>query len=589
MTPKPRHGLRTLVWLAGLGLAACATPEPEIVEVTRIVEAEPVEVTVVVTATPVPNPTGGTIVHSGRSDPITLNPILWNDEASRTVGELLFLGLLDLDPYTGEIVGEVAESWEASEDGLTYTFTLREGVEWSDGSRLTAQDFKFTYDAILSEDLESPLKSELASIESVEVSGDGSLEIIFSEADCSALQKLRFGILPAHAYDDDTAEIANSSENLEPSIVSGPFIFHEWVPGEHVALARNDNYYLGASQLNGWTYRVMPDEKAAVSALLNGDVDILGVQPESVSSIEGQIAMGGPLAIRRFPTDRYDWIALNTADPANPQPGFEDLDEDGAYTEGEPALTQDPHPILRDLAVRQAIAHSADFQNIVNRARLGQGVPIPSNVLPSIGWAFDDTLAPLEFNLEEATAILDKAGWELGADGVRSKEGQPLSLTLETNAENAGRQVAIELIRDALNSIGFDITTEVVEFTVLADKLQAQTYDMVLLGWPSLGADPDQVGRWEYRYDVPGSGLNVTSYYNEAMETIAQVAKALPGCDPEARSASYKEIQKILQDDSPFVFLYSLMSNISWNTRVQGIDPGSWSMYHNIHDWFIVP
>ena len=148
----------SLLIIASFVLAAC---EPETVVETVEVEVEkevevPVEVEVLITPTPEPIPQGGSMVESSFSDASILNPILSSDSASSDVHTKMFLGLLTVDEFSGEVIGEIADSWTVSEDGLTYTFTLRDDIFWTDGTPVTANDIKYTYDAIGS-DLGCPL------------------------------------------------------------------------------------------------------------------------------------------------------------------------------------------------------------------------------------------------------------------------------------------------------------------------------------------------------------------------------------------------------------------------------------------------
>lgn len=589
-----------LLIIASMVLAACQPPSEQQIQtvretvqvvVTEIVEQErTVEVEVMVTPTAAPAPQGGTMVESTFADATILNPILSNDSASSDVHEKIYLPLVDEDAFSGELIGIVADSWEVSDDGLVYTFHLNEDVVWSDGTPLTARDFKFSYDAIASDLVETPRKSNVELVESIEVIDDYTVEVTFSQVDCAALQNFTLGILPAHMYAEDFSDVMESPENNAPSVASGPFVFQEWVPDDHVTLVRNENYYAGAPNVEAWFYRVFADQSAELAAVLAGEVDISTVSAPFVSTIEGAVASGQPLQIEKFFDDGYTWIAFNLADPANPQHGFVDENENDAYDEGEPVQEQDPHPILGDVAVRQAISHAVDYTNIVNRVVFGEGVQALANVLPAIEWAYADQLEPYEYDLEQAQAILDEAGWvDSNGDGIREKDGQTLSLSLQTNAGNEVRENIILLVEENLDSIGFDIETQAVEFSTLIGEMLSQTYDMVLLGWTNKGSDPDDVGLWEYRFDTVGSGFNFTSYYSPEIEELGQQAKSLPGCDLEERGELYGEIQQMLHEDAPYVFLYVPLTNVVWNTRLQGIEPGPWQTYYNVDDWYIAP
>jgi peptide/nickel transport system substrate-binding protein len=578
----------SFLMIASFLLAAC-TPETIIETVEVQVPGEQVEVPVevLITPTPAPIPQGGTMIESTFADATILNPILYNDSSSAAISNKMYEGLITTDEFSGELIPAVAKGWTVSDDGLTYTFTFREDVFWSDGTQMTANDFKFTYDAVGSDLVETPRKSNIELVDTIEVLDDFTVAVTFSEVDCTALNNLGLGILPSHMYAADFSDIMESPENKAPSVVSGPFTFKEWVADDHATIVRNETYYKGAPNIDGWIYRVFADQSAELAALLAGEVDLTSVGPQFVSTIEGAIASGQALQMRKFFDDGYTWIAMNYGNPANPQNGFTDDDGDEAFTDGEPVQVQDPHPVLGDIAVRRAVSHAVDVTNIVNKVAFGQGAQIPSNVLPAVGWAFDDTLQGYAYDLDAAAALLDEAGWVAGADGVRSKDGQRLELKLQTNAGNETRENIIVLVQETLNGIGFDVDAEAIDFGTMVGELLNQTFDMVLLGWTNKGTDPDDTGLWEFRFDTVGSGFNFTSYYNPRMEELGKAALTLPGCDPAERAVMYHEIQQMLHDDAPYVFLYNGLGNVVWNTRLQNVEPGPWSTYYNVQDWYI--
>lgn len=604
-----KRWLLSAIFAFVLVLVACQ-PEAEVVEVTRVVEntvvetrvveveggTEIVEVTRVVTEevpvepTAAPVPQGGNVVESSFADANTLNPVLANDQASNDVITKMFLGLTGLEQFTGLVIGQVADSWDISEDGLVYTFRLRDDIVWSDGTPLTAQDVVFSFDAINNETVASPRRSNFAQVESWEAIDDYTLEVRLTSVDCTILANLVTGILPAHVYENDPTNIPESPENSAPSVVSGPFTFGEWVPDDHITLEANPDYYLGKPNVDTWTRRVYADQSAEFAALLAAEVDTAsrGVGTQFVSAVEGQIAGGTPLNITKFFNNGYVFIGLNLADPDNPQNGWEDLDGDGKYTEGEPPLDQDPHPVLSDLAVRQAIAYATDYTGLINQVAFGQGGPIVANVWPSIEWAYNDELEPYSQDLEMAQAILDEAGWvDSDGDGVREKDGQPLSFSLMTNAGNETRENIGIVMKDVLDSIGFDIQLDFLEFGTVVQNLVGQTYDAVIIGFGGGAPEPDDSSQFSYKNDEVGAGFNFVSYYNPTVEENLEAGKSVPGCDEGERAPYYMSNQEEIYNDLPYVFLYVGLSNGVWWDRLNNYDPNVWNRWYNIHEWYL--
>ena len=569
-------------------LAARAQPTPavetvqETVIVTQVVtQKEEVEVEVVVTPTPAPPVQGGVWVEGSSADASVLNPILAADSASFDILGWFFPGLLGQDPFSGAILPtEMAESWEVSEDGLVWTFHLQDGVMWSDGEQVTADDFKFTYDAIASDLVETPRKANLDNIESIEVLDPLTIQVTYGEVKCDALNNLGLGWLPSHLYAEDFSDVMESPLNEEPTVSAGPFLFNQWMRDDNATLLRNESYWKGAPNMDGWIYKVVPDPGARLAQLQTGELDLIGVQPEQLTTVE----LDANLNLHKYKDDGYSYIGLNLANPANPQPG---QDEEGNLVE------QEPHPILGDLAVRQAIAHALDYQAIISKVYLGQGYQIASNVLPAIEWAHDPSIQPYAFDTELASRILEAAGWTDGdGDGVRecngcatAEAGATLTLSLQTNAGNTVREDLGALVQDQLNGIGFDIRFEAIEFGILVQAMLGQTYEMVIISWTGLGTDPNDDTFWHSKFDAPGSGFNFVSYQNARIDELLEQAVSVPGCAPEDRAPFYREIQQIIHDDIPYVFVTGSVGNTGYSGKFNGTDPGPWSFYHNIETW----
>lgn len=561
-------------------------------EVTRVVEGEVVTETVVeeviVTATPLPAPQGGTIIESSFSDWSNLNPIISSDSASSNVWTKMFETSFQTDPFTGEIVGNILESWTVSDDGLVWTFTINDDIMWTDGTPVTATDVAFTWDAIVTEEVASPRRSNLSTVDSWNVIDDFTLEVTLNTLDCTVLANLPAGVIPAHVYDNDPLNVPDSPENQAPTVTNGPFVFGEHAPDEFTSVLANDSYYLGRPNTDGYTVRVFADQSAELAGFLAGEIDYTGVSPQFVSVIESEIAKGQPFEIRKFFNDGYTYVGFNMADPANPQLGWIDENENGVYDEGEPPQPQDPHPVLGDKAVRQAISYSIDYTGIINKVAFGQGGPMVANVLPAIDWAYNSELTPYAQDLELAASILDEAGWTDGdGDGVRENaDGTPLSFTIMTNAGNETRENIAVLLKETLDEAGFAIELEIIDFGTVVQKLLGQEFDAVIIGWIGLGSDPDDKSLFSLRNDEPGAGFNFVSFYDETFEDNLWNGLAVPGCAAADRAPFYTENQAIFNDLAPYAVLYNPLGNTVWNTRLGGIDPAPWSTEYNIEQWF---
>jgi peptide/nickel transport system substrate-binding protein len=512
---------------------------------------------------------GGVWTRVASSDAGNLNPILSDNTASSDVMYLLYdVALVGGDLETGALTcdGALCESWEVSDDGLVYTFPLKDGFNWNDGTPVTAQDFVYTYNAINSDLVESPRKYVWDSIESIEAPDDKTVVITYNNLRCDALYDLGNPLMPAHIFAD--------------TVSSGPFNFQSWQRDDNLIVARNDNYYQGAPNMDGMIYRVVPDAGTRLAMLQSKESDILRVQPNQIATVD----QNPDLARYTWEDDGYTYIGLNLANPENPQNG---RDENGEV------IPQEPHPILGDKAVRQAIATALDYESIINDIFLGQGFRQVSNVMPAVTWAYDDTLAPYTFDVDAANALLEGAGWvDSDGDGVREKDGVEMQLDLITNAGNTTRVDLGTYVQDALSNIGIQVDFQAVDFGTMLEQMDAQTYDMYIIGWTGLGPDPAT----DYPFfhsgdDVVGSGFNNVSYYNADVEEAMDLGRAVPGCALEDRAPYYKQIQAQIKEDVPYIFITGSQSNIAYNSRWEGIDPKPWAasepVYWNTHEWFL--
>ena len=518
---------------------------------------------------------GGVWRQADIADAEMLNPILSSDNASAEVSNFLFPSLVAQDPVTGVIVpdGSMSESWEVSADGLIWTFHLRAGVLWSDGDPVDAADFKFTYDAVGDDQIETPRKSMLEGIERIETPDPLTVVITFSEVRCDGLNNLILGWLPSHLYAADFSDIMENKYNEAPPVSAGPFLFNSWTRDDNLTVTRNETYWEGAPNLEGMIFKVVPDPGAQLAQFQSGEIDVMGLQPNQLASAQG-IA---DTKLFNFQDDGYDFIALNLANPKNPQAGLDDSDN---------PIEQEAHPILGDLNVRQAIAHSLDYQTIIDKVYLGQGYQIPANVLPAISWAYNAELQPYAYDLETAKQLLEEAGWtDSDGDGVREKDGNQLALVLVTNAGNTTREDLGALVQDQLREVGFAIDFQTIDFGLMIDQMLGQTYDMALIGWTGTGTDPNDESLWSAEYDTPGSGFNFVSYHNPKVEELLQQGVNVSGCDTAERAPAYQAIQQIIHDEVPYVFISGNVGNTAYSTKWQGLDPGPWNFYYNVHLW----
>jgi len=550
------------------------------------------------------DPGGGTVIEGNfAGDPKTFNPLLVQDQSSQLITGFLFPSLLGVDAKTGgfapNMPGGLALSWTVSDDSKTYTIKLRQGLKWSDGKDITAQDVQYTWDATIDPQVGSP-NSVLwtkngGTIDSIKATDDYTVEVKFSSADCTALNNIGLVVVPAHIYKADHSDVATSAYNTNPTVTWGPFKFQEFVPSERVSLVANPDYPDAIDKTvkpEGFIYKNVTNQTVSVDQFIAGESNIFDTPP---ASRRADIAKASDtINIFKYAGDSWEHLVLNEDDPSNPQPG---VDKDGK------PVAQGHHPLFGDVRVRQAIAKGLDVEAIIKTGVQGEATRMASTLL-NTSWAHDPNLKPIAFDQAAAKKLLDDAGFPVGPDGKTrvakgakyAKDGTALKFTLIYFSSNARRTAVSQIIKSQLEDIGFQVDLSGMDFNTQIDTVNSEKYDAAIevLG-TTFPADPgsDLNGLYTPGGDVLGAGnLNVTSYSNPQVADLLDKARTVPGCARDARAKLYQQAEKILQDDEPIIYLYSLNGEYDALKTVKGFDPKPWpsppGLYWNIDSWTVV-
>lgn len=545
---------------------------------------------------------GGTIIAgNGGTSVGSLVDIRCSGTDCRYITQFLYPGLLGTDPETqffaAGVPGAMALDYSVSDDGLVYTINLDQTRTWSDGTPVTGWDYKFAYDAILSGLIESPYQPLIdGRMTSVEVSEDGyTLTVTFADAQCDTLSLLSVPTFtPGHVYgwtpdatDFDFATMVDHPMDTEPSVTGGVFAFESQSAGERVALV-SDPTYPTPAQVDGLLYVNVPDQTVLAERFIAGELNVA----EGIQNVKRQeVRDNENLQYFDFPGRTWDYVGLNLANPDNPQDGVE-LDADGnpVYDEnGLPVMVeQEPHPLFADQRVRRALQHAINLDEIMEKAVLGEGVVMAANELPS-SWALNPDLAPIPYDPEAAAALLAEAGWTPGDDGILvNADGVRFSFEILTNEGNTRRGQIGELVQDQLGALGIEVTFTAIDFNQLLEIMDAQTFDAIILGWSNgYPIDPDQTTLFTSDGDVVGSGFNFVSYTNPEIDRLMLEAKTVAGCSKEDRAALYYQIQEILQNDQPYLWLFAQGGFYAASNSVEGWGPYPNEAYWNVETWTV--
>ncbi len=540
-------------------------------------------------------------------DPTTINPLLTNNTVDLSLTEFLFPSIYNIDPETrapmkggrNDQDNGLALDWSISDDGLTYTFTLRDDITWNDGAPVTAHDYQFTFDALASGETSSPRGSVLQSVESVEAVDDTTLVVNLKLASCRALDELDdFGILPRHhiepLIDGDWAEMDNLEYNKNPIVTSGVFNFGALVADEQTSMVRNDNHWMEVSP-EGYILRNVPDQLVGIQQFLAGEVNSVGTAGSaSVPAVQMQDfrerAEAGEFQVYEYVDDGLTFVGFNLADRGNPVDG---LDEDGN------AVDQGHHHFFGDIRVRQAIAQAVNYDDIIEGAAEGEGIQVNSFGTPAL-WGYDASIEPWEYNPEAALAMLAEAGFVdhdddpgtplvATADALYAEEGTEFAFELLTNSGNLVREAAGTVIQDQLGQIGIAVDFQTIEFGPLVTFLLGQDFDAIMIGFTNLAQDTDARNVFTPVGDTVGGGFNFVSYRNDRVTELYDEALSLPGCDLSERQALYHEISQILHDEVPWWWLFAPFSMYAESNAVQNWMPYAETRYANMANLAISP
>jgi peptide/nickel transport system substrate-binding protein len=544
--------------------------------------------------TPAPGEGGIIIEGNFGGDPATMNPVLASDVSSARLVTFLFPNLISIDPATQlfrkDAPDALVTDWEITEGGKVYTFKLRDTWKWTDGTPVTAKDVLYHWDAIKSGATDTQEVYLLDIIDTVEAPDDTTLKVTFKNVDCTALASA--GVLlpmPAHVLPTDFKELGTSDYNLNPSVTGGVFSFGEFRAGEQVSLLANQTYGGATDEKvvpTGFIYKVVPDQNVLVEQFLAGETNVIDGPPVGRRDDVLKAQTDGKVTAYQYPGNAWDYLGLNYADPKNPKSAVDD--------KGNP-IDQGHHPLFGDPLVRQAVAKAIDVDAIVKGAVFGYGTRMPST-MNNASWAFDKDLAPITQDVDAAKKLLDEAGFvdddgdattpRVAKGAKYAEDGTPLKFTLYTNEGNSRRGTVGTLVQDQLKQVGFEVDFQAIDFNTLLDIMDGQTFDAFILGWRNgYPDDPDQTQLFATKSDVVPGGSNNNSYSNPEVDKLMEEARVLPGCDPTARAEIYHKIQKLMQDDLPYIPLYAIEGMYAASADMNGFGPYPSQLYWNVDTW----
>jgi peptide/nickel transport system substrate-binding protein len=467
------------------------------------------------------------------NDAITFNPMFMIETPEYSTADLIYDTYLGWEQEDFDTKANLATDWEQSEDGLTWTFNVRDDVTWHDGQPLTAGDIAYTFNWILDQKVGNFI-DYLPFTDEITAPNDTTLEWKTTIPTGAPVYPPYVYIMPEHVLSqyDSKAEFKKWKGFPDP-IGSGPFKLVEWRRGDFWRLEANPDYWGGAPKIDEFVFRIFQNEDAMIEALKQGEIDFAdGISPNLFDSI----------------VDEPN-ITTNAGNPVTfAQMSFNQCTNEVAYCKD---TGFDHHPATTDPAFRTAVEYAIDRDVLVDRVLLGYAEP-GYTVIPSPKWhAAPET--PITYDPEEANRILDEAGYaDTDNDGIReTPDGEPMEMRFVVRTEAPETIDAGEFIVEWLRDIGVSLKTEAVNDSKLGDIWYANDYDLYIWGW---GVEPDPNFQLStYTTDQCGVWSD-TCYSNQEYDQLFEDQQKAASL--EEREALVAQMQQILYEDRPEMVLW---------------------------------
>ena len=468
---------------------------------------------------------GGTLTAIIQPEPVILTAALNTAAPTGVVTGSIFEGLVDYDAGLNPIPA-LAESWETSKDGLTFTLKLRDGVKWHDGKPFTSADVKWTLEEVWKK-IHPRNQAIFAKVTSVDTPDARTVVLHLSQPSVAILSSLNSNgaqVLPKHLYEG--TDILNNPYNNKP-VGTGPFVFKEWSRGNHIVLERNPDYWQkGKPYLDRVVFRVIPDAAARSAALEKGEVQYGVLSPVPLKDAERL----GKLPNLRVSTEGYEWLSPWL---------FADFNVD--------------RPQLKDARVRRALAHAIDRNAIAKVVWFGFATPADSPVPATLAAFHDNGGVTYGFDPKKAEALLDEAGYKRGADGTR------FSLDIDYIPYGDDYKRTAEYLKQALKRIGVEANVRSQDTAAFTRRVYGDRDFDISITWFAAFSDPQIGVNRAYWSGSVGKNIpwtNGSGYKNEQVDALISATQGEP--DPQKRIQLFKDLQKSVLTDLPTLPLVEL-------------------------------
>ncbi len=486
-----------------------------------------------------------TIYYNIGGEPTTLSPLSSVDGYSSALHGYIFESLLDRDVDTFEWKQGLATDWKISADKRVFDFKLREGVKWHDGTELTAEDIKFSYDVIFTEDYKAvQLRSFYEAIKEVQVIDKYNVRFIVKDdyfqnfEVCAGIQ-----VLPKHFY----GKPENKKDFGKKLVGTGAYIFTKYDKGQKIILVKNPNWWgnLAESEKGAWTVpkivlRFSQEENVSLELLKKGDIDFLGLRPDGyVKKTVGKIWEEKIIKVKtenKTPKG-FSFIGFNLK-----------------------------HPILKDLQVRKALSMLFNRPLMEDKFEYSLSEPATGPIYVQSDYA-NPSIKPVPYDPQGALKILSTAGWiDSDKNGTLDKviNGKKVDLSFTILEPTQEMMKYLTVFKEDASKAGVEINIKNVEWNSFIKLLDERNFDAVRLAWGGGGVEWDPKQIW-HTSSISGAGSNFVSYSNKEVDQLIDQSRKI--YEKENRIPILRRIHEIISNDYPYIFFFNMKYTLYAHTK----------------------
>lgn len=514
-------------------------------------------------------PQGGTFYYNLGSTPPTLHPLSSTDYYASIVQGYMVEGLLTRDPDTYEWVPSLATKWSIAKDGMSFTFTLRDGAMWSDGKPVTVEDVKFSFDAIMDKDNKyktAHMKPYYENIAGVKIIDKKTVKFLvktnyFKNFDVAA----GLSILPKHIYENVSKK---QKKKLNKTVIgSGPFKVKSFKRGQKIILEKNtkwwglnDEYNKGSNNFKRIMMKFVKEDTIAIEMLKKGKIDFVGLTTEDYMKKTKGPMWGKSVHKKKVVNDApqgYSFIGWNQK-----------------------------KPMFQSRNVRLALYHLVNREEMVkkflyNMEELATGPWYRRSIYA------DKSVKPVLYNPKKALALLRKEGWkDSDGDGILDKmiKGRKVKMSFEILEPRKEFEKYLTVFKQDAKQVGVDVRIKSIEWSSFLKLLDEKKFDAVRLGWSggSVDLDPKQIWHSE---SARAGGSNFISYKNPKVDKLIDEARLL--MDRKSRVKKLKEVYREIANDVPYVFFFNKKYSLYAHTDKMKMDRETYKYSIGYDFWWI--